>query len=393
MIATHVSPGGAPRGFVLISAIAVLVLLVLTVAAGAAILSSHAHSDAKAQAQQAQAHDMGELQTAVRDYMTAYSALLTSGAPISITSLQSHSGLPTHFGSYAGVSNGVTPWLQKYKVVAVKDAQHGTRAIIYTDGPPSTALLTRSGIGGDPAFKAAQESIAQALLHAGYTAGMIGAGSTIARGTGQGFQQDVSAFLTAPLAHATAVVFVGFRNLAPPATVPDPDGPGDIWNVMHQKCNVVDPTASGPAVCKTGYHAVAHWPYCGPFNPHFVNYSAVASDVGALTLGADFVDTFRDVQFSVPWLGAPWMRVLDTRTSYSIVSLNGAPLARTQCSSGRYGYRRHLLDSCDFDKDEWRVMTVSGEKKPVLSCKQTHTKSLIDAAGNHGQQALCCATH
>ncbi|MFA7320613.1 MAG: hypothetical protein WC000_04015 [Dokdonella sp.] len=261
--------------------------------------------------------------------------------------------LPTDFAARQGTGTAaVSPFGQPYMVVARRIvAGEPPTAVVSEANAPIPVKLARIGVeDSDPAILALKQTIA-AQTGRDYKAisATIEKSSRTARGVGNSFTKDLTAYFTAGFTQASAVALVNFKDLDPDdggeGGNPVADAPkysncqvvqGQLISGLTQFMNVCSAT-SGPGGTDGGRRIVGDrdMSVCGNNGQ-----ITVLPFGGTLTSGLD-ESNLGYAQFDLGYCPGDYDSVLNrcrqpVGRTYGIVTMNSVQVASKQCSRFYY---------------------------------------------------------
>lgn len=212
----------ARTGFTLVEMLVVMVIATLVVSLGYTATRNRMAGNVADSFVQLQAREMAEFGAAVEKFVGENAAAWPQNIRQQITAAQviSAGHLPATWATRGG-SAGATPIGELYRAFALKDAQNVTRIVVADFGrTPTDALVRRAGYQATAAsllgFKA---RVADRFTQdtGGDYAAYVAAGTSLARGPGGAFEQNLAAYLGTPLPTLPlAVTLVGWPEYRRP---------------------------------------------------------------------------------------------------------------------------------------------------------------------------------
>ena len=154
--------------------------------------------------------------------------------------LQSAGMLPDGFADRLQNGDAISPFGRPYVIVARKiEANYPATAVVTESGATLEEKLTAVGLeNSQPSVLELSRSVAQAAAtRHDVFAGTIESGVLTARGTGDSFEKDLSAYFTGPFPQAVPVALVNFRDLEPYVDDPnDPNNPNVVRRKVYTSC-------------------------------------------------------------------------------------------------------------------------------------------------------------
>jgi type II secretory pathway pseudopilin PulG len=330
------------RGMTLLETLIVVGIAVAVIGGIVFMMQRQAERERSEDAVRMQGQEMANLAKAARAYANTVGEDWADGARVvvAIDDLVDEGLLPEGFGARVSPTDlGVTPIGQQYAVISIKDGapydddavEDGTiRTVILDLGTPNPGRLERAGVPNiEERILAHKESVAL------YTAredripmGVLEATDDMVRGVGRVFTKDVLDWIENVPTTAAAVALVGFPDLDPAGSNPNPTpgGPGLYADCQvvgaHEGCGGLGCNPYTPPVCPSGWDELARPRLCGAGGTE-----VTSTDVGVL------VSSFRtDTSQSGFNVGLTCTLYRGSITS-AVAMLNGAQIYERACSA------------------------------------------------------------
>lgn len=336
--------GRAQRGMTLLETLIVVGIAVAVIGTIIFMMQRNAERERSEDAVRMQGQEMANLAKATREYGNTVGEDWANGDRVEVTidELVDAGLLPEGFGARdTPTVLGVTPIGQRYRVFSIKDGDSyndplvtdGTiRSVIIDLGTPNAGRMERAGIANLPerilAFKEAvslyttrEERVAM---------GVVPAGGEEVRGVGRSFTKDVIDWIENAPSEGAAVVLVGFPDLDPADSNPNPTTPTDQYadcRVVpdHAGCGALGCVPYDPPTCGGGgWVELARPRICG------LGGTVVSSTPVGVVVGGISRETT-----STGANTASLCSLARQTISYGGVSLNGAEIFREVCSSSQ----------------------------------------------------------